>query len=122
MFYVGAPKTVASALCMAMDQGLINNVGVSGMSKSRMSSFNKKLNSIGSYSLTSNQFEFSLVNRKAFKSGLISACKSLGIIPVARNPLGDGLASGVWSATNPTVSQCRRLFFFIIIIIIPFYG
>jgi len=108
MFYVGAPKTVASALCMAMDQGLIKNVGVSGMSKSRMSSFNKKLNSIGSYSLTSNQFEFSLVNRKAFKSGLISACKSLGIIPVARNPLGNGLASGVWSATNPTGGEVSK--------------
>ncbi len=104
MFYIGAPNAVASALCMAMDQGLINNIGVSNMSKSRMKSFNKKLNKIGSYTLTSNQFDFSLVNRKAYKSGLISACKNLGVIPVARNPLGDGLASGVYSATNPTVS------------------
>ena len=102
MFYIGAPGAVANSLCAAMDQGLINNIGVKNMSKSKMKSFNKKLNKIGSYTLTSNQFEFSLVNRKAWKSGLIAECKSLGIIPVASNPLGDGLASGVYTATNPT--------------------
>lgn len=105
MFYVGAPGTVAKSLCAAMDQGLINNIGVKNMSKSRMKNFNSKLNKIGGYTLTSNQFEFSLVNRKAWKSGLITACKSLGIVPVASNPLGDGLASGVFSAADPTGGQ-----------------
>ena len=102
MFYIGAPGAVASALCMAMDQGLINNIGVCNMSKTKLKSFNNKLNKVGGYTITSNQFEFNLVNRKAWKSGLIAACKELGIIPVARNPFGDGLASGVYSATNPT--------------------
>lgn len=102
MFYIGAPGTVASSLCTAMDQGLINNIGVCNMSKNKMKSFNSKLNKIGGYSVISNQFEFSLINRKAWKSGLIAACKDLGIIPVVRNPLGGGLASGVYSATNPT--------------------
>jgi aryl-alcohol dehydrogenase-like predicted oxidoreductase len=102
MFHIGAPGAVTSALCMAMDQGLINNIGVKNFSKGKMKSFNQKLNKIGSYSITSNQFEFSLVNRKAWKSGLITECKRQGIIPVASNPLGDGLASGVYSATNPT--------------------
>lgn len=69
MFYIGTPGCVASAVCAAMDQGLINNVGVKNMSKSKMKSFNKKLDKIGSYPLTSNQFEFNLVNRKAWKSG-----------------------------------------------------
>ena len=109
MFYVGAPGTVAKSLCAAMDQGLINNIGVKNMSKSRMKNFNSKLNKIGGYTLTSNQFEFSLVNRKAWKSGLITACKSLGIVPVASNPLGDGLASGVFSAADPTGGQLGQV-------------
>jgi aryl-alcohol dehydrogenase-like predicted oxidoreductase len=48
------------------------------------------------------QFEFSLTNRKADKSGLIDACKELGVIPLVRNPLDDGLASGKYTATNPS--------------------
>ena len=102
MFYLGSPGTVAKTLCAAMDEGLINNIGVKNMSKSKMKSFNNKLNKNGGYALTSNQFDFNLVNRKAYKSGLIAACKSLGIIPVASNPFGDGLASAEYSATNPT--------------------
>lgn len=102
MFYIGAPGTVAKALCAAMDQGLINNIGVKNMSKGNMKRFNNKLYKIGGYSITSNQFEFSLVNRKAWKSGLIAACKRMGIIPMASNPLGNGLASGVYTSTNPT--------------------
>ena len=108
MFHIGAPGAVASALCAAMDQGLINNIGVKNMSKSKMKSFNSKLNKIGGYSITSNQFEFSLINRKAWNSGLIATCKSLGIIPVASNPLGDGLASGVYSAADPTGGQVSK--------------
>ena len=102
MFYLGSPGTVAKTLCAAMDEGLINNIGVKNISKSKMKSFNNKLNKNGGYALTSNQFDFNLVNRKAYKSGLIAACKSLGIIPVASNPFGDGLASAEYSATNPT--------------------
>jgi len=108
MFYLGAPGVVADALCDSMDNGLINNIGVCNMSKSSMRRFNAKLNKRGGYQLTSNSFEFSLVNRKAWKSGLINACKQEGIIPIARNPLGDGLASGVYTATNPTGGEVSK--------------
>ena len=101
MFHLGAPGVVADALCMALDQGLINNVGVCNMGKTQMKSFAKKLRKRG-YDLTSNQFDFSLTNRKAFKSGLIAACKDLGVVPIAHTPLGGGLATGLYTATNPT--------------------
>jgi aryl-alcohol dehydrogenase-like predicted oxidoreductase len=101
MFYLGTPKVVANALVGAMDQGIIQHVGGVNMSKSKMARFHKNLSS-GGYGLTSNAFEFSLVNRNAWKSGLISSCKSLGVIPIAQNPLGNGLASGEYTATNPT--------------------
>ena len=108
MFYPGPPGILAGILSDAMDSGLINNVGLSTMSKSSMKRFNNKLNKKGGYQVTSNSFEFSLVNRKAWKSGLIAACKQEGIIPIARNPLADGLASGIWTATNPTGGEVSK--------------
>lgn len=108
MFYLGTPGVVADALCMAMDQGLINHVGVCNMGKTSMKNFAKKLKKNG-YDLTSNQFEFSLTNRKAYKSGLIQACKQLGVIPIAHTPLGGGLATGVYTATDPTGGQASGI-------------
>jgi aryl-alcohol dehydrogenase-like predicted oxidoreductase len=50
--------------------------------------------------LTTNAFEFSLTDRKNEK--WINACKTLGVIPLIRNPLGSGLASGQYTASNPS--------------------
>ena len=50
--------------------------------------------------LTSNAFEFSLTSRKHEKR--FDACKTLGVIPLVTNPLDGGLASGVYTATNPS--------------------
>jgi len=98
------PNVIVDALNTALDQNLIQYVGVSNLSKDSMTRFTKKLTrrGDGEHSLTSNRFEFSLINRKAHKSGLIGACKFLGVVPLAANPLGDGLASGVYTAANPT--------------------
>jgi aryl-alcohol dehydrogenase-like predicted oxidoreductase len=74
--YPGGRRALANGLSQAVDKGYCN--------------------------LTSNQFEFSLTNRKADKKGLIDACKELGVIPLVRNPLDDGLASGKYRATNPS--------------------
>ena len=104
MFYLGAPGAVVDALAEALDQNLINHVGVCNMGKGSMKRFAKKL-AKKRHRLTSNQFEFSLVNRKAWKSGLIRACKDLGVVPIAHTPLGGGLASGVYTASNPTGGQ-----------------
>jgi len=96
------PNVVVDALNTALDQGLIQGVGAIDMAKDSMERFSNKLSrrGDGGYVLTSNQFEFSLVNRK--KSGLIGACKFMGVVPIASNPLGDGLASGVYTAANPS--------------------
>jgi len=98
------PNVITDALNMALDQNLIQYVGVTNLSKDSMTRFTNKLTrrGDGEHSLTSNRFEFSLINRKAHKSGLIAACKALGVVPVAANPLGDGLASGVYTAANPS--------------------
>lgn len=55
-------------------------------------------------SLISNQFEYSLVNRKHEK--MIKTCKKMGVIPLIRHPLGkDLLASGVWTSEEPNGSN-----------------
>lgn len=43
-----------------------------------------------------------MTNRKALKNGTIQACKDLGIVPIVRDPIGGGLASGQYTASNPS--------------------
>ena len=52
--------------------------------------------------IATNQVEFSLVNRKAMFDGTLEACKKLNIVPLAHTPLAGGLASGKYTAMNPT--------------------
>lgn len=99
--YPGGRRALANGLSQAVDKGYCNYVGACNLSKGGMKSMMKKLEPYG-LTLTSNQFEFSLTNRKADKKGLIDACKELGVIPLVRNPLDDGLASGKYTATNPS--------------------
>jgi aryl-alcohol dehydrogenase-like predicted oxidoreductase len=82
-----------------IDQGTANYVGVQNMSPLRMRRLKSKLEKEG-LTLTTNSFEFSLTDRKNEK--WITACKALGVIPLIRNPLGSGLASGQYTATNPS--------------------
>jgi len=93
-------RVLAKGLADAVDRGLCNYVGVVDMNRGELKAMVKKLDELDC-ALTSNQFEFSLTNRK--NMALIDVCKALKVIPLIRNPLGDGdLASGRYTATNPT--------------------
>lgn len=82
-----------------IEQGTANFVGVQNISPLRLRRLNKKIEPLG-LSITTNSFEFSLTDRK--KEKWIAACKALGVVPLIRNPLGSGLASGQYTATNPS--------------------
>jgi aryl-alcohol dehydrogenase-like predicted oxidoreductase len=82
-----------------IDLGTVNYVGAQNVAPLRLRRFAKKLDARG-LQLTTNSFEFSLSNRKNEK--WIQACKTLGIIPLITNPLGSGLASGQYTASNPS--------------------
>ena len=82
-----------------IEQGTANFVGVQDVSPLRMRRLNQKLESLG-LAISTNSFEFSLTDRK--KEKWIDACKTLGAVPLVRNPLGSGLASGQYTATNPS--------------------
>jgi len=99
--YLGFPNALPDGLSQCLDKGLCNFVGVTNMGKMRMKSMARKMDKRGA-SLTSNQFAFSLTNRKAWKSGLIKACKDLGVIPIAHTPLDGGFATCAYTMTNPS--------------------
>jgi aryl-alcohol dehydrogenase-like predicted oxidoreductase len=101
---VGFPSTfVANALYNAIESGQCLYVGVSGITSPRsLAKLRNKLEA-KDVVLTANTFEYSLTNRK--NEAMIDACKALGIIPLITNPLDDGLASGVYTATNPSGGQ-----------------
>lgn len=82
-----------------IDMGTVNYVGVKNVAPLRMRRISDKLDAQG-LTLTSNSFEFSLTNRK--KAKWINACKTLGVIPLIENPLGSGLASAQYTASNPS--------------------
>jgi aryl-alcohol dehydrogenase-like predicted oxidoreductase len=82
-----------------IDQATVNYVGVQDISPLRMRRLIGKLEAQG-LTLTTNSFEFSLTNRK--KEKWITSCKALGVVPLIRNPLGSGLASGQYTASNPS--------------------
>ena len=99
--YLGFPSALPDGLSQCLDKGLCNYVGVTNMGKMRMKSMARKMDKRGA-SLTSNSFAFSLTNRKAWKSGLISACKDLGVIPIAHTPLDGGFATCAYTMTTPS--------------------
>ncbi|CAM9179658.1 unnamed protein product [Hapterophycus canaliculatus] len=99
--YFGGMDALAEGLSKACDRGLCRSVGVSNFNAKQMREFSEKLEKFG-ITLASNQFEFSLVNRNAEADGTLAECKRLGVVPLAHTPLAKGLASGVYTASNPT--------------------
>lgn len=90
---------VSGMVQAVIDDASTNNVGVQNTQPIRLRRIQDKLKKEG-ISLTTNAFEFSLTNRKNEK--LIKACSSLGIVPFVQNPFDGGLASGEFTASNPS--------------------
>lgn len=93
---VGLVKGMTEAV---IDMGTVNYVGVQNVAPLRIRRLASKFESKG-LQLTTNSFEYSLTNRKNEK--WIQSCKTLGVTPVITNPLGGGLASGQYTASNPS--------------------
>ena len=91
---------LAEALAAVHSAGLTRAVGVSNYSVKEMRSIHAQLAKRG-VPLASNQIEFSLLRRRPETSGLIAACKELGVIPLAYSPIGQGRLTGKYSAQNP---------------------
>lgn len=93
-------ETWAEALGEAVHQGLARAVGVSNFNRDQMRRAYDVLAKKG-VSLASNQVEYSLVDRKVERDGLLELCHELGITLIAYSPIAKGLLTGKYSTENP---------------------
>jgi aryl-alcohol dehydrogenase-like predicted oxidoreductase len=93
-------KTWMNALADAIEQGLTRLVGISNYNLSQMREAHQIL-AQRYIPLTSNQIEYSLIQRSAERTGLLDACHELGVTPVAYSPLGMGLLTGKYTVAKP---------------------
>ena len=113
--YWGMPtRWLARGLAAQIESGQANYVGVAGVTRlAPLKSLVKHLQQ-RDCTLTANAFPFSLTNQSNLH--MISICKELGVVPLILDPLDGGLASGVYTATNPsggmTASGSRNKFTF----------
>ncbi|HXZ82863.1 MAG TPA: aldo/keto reductase [Acidimicrobiales bacterium] len=91
---------LADALAAAHERGLVKAVGVSNYSARETRSMALELSN-RDLRLATNQIEFSLLRRSPETSGLLAACKELGVVPIAYSPLGQGRLTGKYSVSHP---------------------
>ena len=104
-YYVGGSSALADGMLDVISDDHSRYVGCIDMSLSKLAKLQKKLRAQGEF-VASNQFEFSLTNRKSL--GMIEACKKLGITPICTNVLDGGLATGKYTSTNPTGGEVAK--------------
>ena len=80
-------------LAECVDRGLCRAVGVSNFNADRLRRAHARLAERG-VPLASNQIQYSLLYRAPETSGVLQACRDLGVTPVAYSPLAQGLLTG----------------------------
>ncbi len=93
-------NAMADALAAAHADGLTKAVGVSNYSAKETRAIDAALRSRG-LRLATNQIEYSLLRTRPESSGVLEACRELGVIPLAYSPIGQGRLTGKYSASNP---------------------
>ena len=97
------------ALGQAVRDGLARAAGVSNYDLSQTRRAQAILEDLG-VPLASNQVEFSLIQRKAEREGLLAYCRQQQITLIAYSPLGMGLLTGKYTPDNPPPGVRRRRF------------
>ena len=93
-------ETWMEAMTDAVQAGLAREVGVSNYDRSWMQRAYDALAREG-IPLASNQVEYSLLDRRIEKNGLLKHCQDLGVKVIAYSPLGMGLLTGKYTVENP---------------------
>ena len=93
-------ETWMAAMADAVAAGLAKAVGVSNYSLRQTQRAYHALARQGVV-LASNQVDYSLLDRRAERSGLLRACKELGVTVIAYSPLDQGLLTGKYSPVSP---------------------
>ena len=100
-------ETWMAGMADAVELGLARAVGVSNYSVRQMEAAHAALARRG-ISLASNQVEFSLLERSPERSGLLEACRDMGVTLIAYSPLAMGLLTGKYGPGRPLPLQRRR--------------
>jgi len=103
--YPGGSEALSEGLLDVVSDDHSRYVGCVDFSLSKLARLHKKLKVQGEFVAT-NQFEFSLTNRKSM--AMIEACKKMGITPICTNVLDGGLATGRYTSTNPTGGEASK--------------
>lgn len=101
-------KTMAKLV----EKGKIRYVGVSNFSHKQMRKAHKTLGKFG-IPLVSNQVNYSLVNRKIERNGVLDTAEELGVSIIAFSPLGRGLLTGKFHEKPELIKKrhiVRRLY------------
>lgn len=93
-------ETWMEAMAEAYQAGLTSAVGVSNYDSDQMQRAYDRLQREGIH-LASNQVEYSLLNRKIEKNGLLQRCAELGVKLIAYSPLAMGVLSGKYTPEKP---------------------
>jgi aryl-alcohol dehydrogenase-like predicted oxidoreductase len=93
-------RAVAAALAGPYRDGLFAAAGVSNYSAAEVRAIHAALTAEGVPLLT-NQVEFSLLRAMPERSGLLAACRELGVTVLAYSPIAMGRLSGKYTAANP---------------------
>lgn len=93
-------QAMADALANAHRAGLVRAVGVSNYSEAEVRAIHAALAERG-IALATNQIEYSLLRTMPESTGLLQACRDLGVVVLAYSPLGQGRLTGKYSAANP---------------------
>ena len=104
-FGLSSVEKEMNAMADLVEAGKIKHIGVSNFSKSKMLRAAEALDKRG-LKLSSNQMEYSLLNRKIESNGVMEAAKELGVSIIAYSPLAQGLVSGKFHA-DPTLIKSR---------------
>jgi aryl-alcohol dehydrogenase-like predicted oxidoreductase len=90
----------AEGLAEVKRLGLTKAVGVSNYNKNQMQRAFTVLSKYG-IPLASNQVEYSLLDRRVEKNGVLDRCHEMGIRLISYSPLAKGLLTGKYTLENP---------------------
>jgi aryl-alcohol dehydrogenase-like predicted oxidoreductase len=99
--------SLMDALAETVKEGKVRRVGVSNYNVDRMRRAHERLASHG-VQLSSNQVEYSLLNRAPETNGVLEACRDLGVTLIAYSPIAQGLLTGKYGPGGRPSGLMRR--------------
>ena len=91
-----------------VEQGKIKHIGVSNFNQKQMLRAYDTLDKRGIH-LTSNQMEYSILNRRIESNGVLETAKKLNISIIAYSPLAQGIVSGKFHDNPELIKNMHRL-------------